>query len=190
MKKKLNLKFDIDTRIPDIVVSDELRIRQIISNLLTNAIKFTSKGSVTFVVYQKKSSEGDQALVFRVLDTGIGISKENQEKLFDSFTQADNSISRRYGGSGLGLSICKKLISMLGGSISMSSTLGKGTQIHLEIPCKFVDNSKAHKVCNDNLPEIPNFSDLNVLIVEDNIVNQKVMNSFLKKNGSVYCKCK
>lgn len=112
---------------------DSVRIRQILLNLITNAIKFTESGSVSVRVDAVDMDDGTQKVVFQVVDTGIGISRDRQERLFSPFTQADASTTRRYGGTGLGLSICRKLTELMGGTIGLESEPGVGTRVTLEI---------------------------------------------------------
>ncbi len=138
IEKGLNFSMTVSPEIPEFIIGDELRIVQVLNNLISNAYKFTSVGSI-HVEAVKTAQTGNRAeLFFLVMDTGIGISKANQEKLFQSFTQVDASISRKYGGTGLGLNISKQLVELMGGSIRVESDLGKGTvfsfHIWVEIP--------------------------------------------------------
>ena len=126
-KKELQISIYIDKNIPQSVIGDSLRISQILNNLLSNAIKFTLMGGISIDV-SKTSQINDQIeLFFMVRDTGIGISKDEQDKLFQSFKQADASITRRFGGTGLGLSITKQLVEMMGGTIHVESEKGNGS---------------------------------------------------------------
>lgn len=125
--KGLEIFFDFDKNTPLHLVGDPVRLRQVILNLVTNATKFTHKGSIVIAVTCLRSTDTDATLCFSVTDTGIGIKPENIERLFDSFTQADTSITRRYGGTGLGLAICRQLSILMGGEISVKSTLGEGS---------------------------------------------------------------
>ena len=117
---------------PDIR-TDRAKVKQLLVNLLTNAIKFTPAGSVTMVGRYHKQSE---IVCVEVIDTGIGIAKEDQERVFEDFRQADNSPTREYGGTGLGLSISRRLATVLGGSISLASALGEGSTFTLTLPRK------------------------------------------------------
>ena len=137
-EKGLNFSFSISPEIPEYIVGDELRLVQVLNNLISNAYKFTSVGEIHVEVVKTAWSSNRIELFFMVIDTGIGISKADQEKLFNSFVQADASISRKYGGTGLGLNICKQLVELMGGSIHVESELGKGTifsfNIWVELP--------------------------------------------------------
>ncbi len=126
----LNLIYDND---PAHLYTDPLRLRQIVLNLLSNACKFTEQGSVSLTV-ESEASEQSNGVRFSVVDTGIGISKEQSENLFQDFSQADNSTTRRYGGTGLGLAISQRLCNLLGGQIELSSTVGKGSSFSFVLP--------------------------------------------------------
>lgn len=126
--KGIGLKLNFDTNVFHNIYSDPVRLQQVISNLLSNAIKFTEKGEVTLSVTQQELDGKMQSLHFSIKDTGIGITPANQRKLFTPFTQAENSTSRKYGGTGLGLTICKMLVERLGGDIKVVSDLGQGTE--------------------------------------------------------------
>ena len=157
---------------------DPGRIRQVIINLVNNALKFTKEGSV--VVMTKITDEGDNRakITISVEDTGIGISKENQAKIFDSFSQEDSSTTRKFGGTGLGLSICKKLTKMMGGDLSVTSVLGEGATFTAEI---YLD--KAEEDINLAAQTAGHISSFHgkVLLVEDNAVNKKIATKILQK---------
>lgn len=126
-EKGLMLTYNIDDNVPDEVVGDEFHLSQVINNLLNNAIKFTQVGSVNLDVYMTKHEGKELELTFFVRDTGIGMSPDQTDKLFQSFTQVDGSITRTYGGTGLGLYVCKQIVELMGGSIEVSSKKGEGT---------------------------------------------------------------
>lgn len=130
-KKQLNFEVLIDEEAPPMLVSDGQRLSQIIRNLLNNAIKFTDHGGVTLHVYRDRL---DDYLIFAVKDTGIGIDEENQQRVFDAFSQEDGTIQRKYEGTGLGLSISIRLANLLGGKLSLLSTKGVGSEFELRIP--------------------------------------------------------
>ena len=132
-EKGLDFFMTISPEIPEYVIGDELRIGQIVNNLLSNACKFTSVGKISVEVVKTAQTEDRIELFFIVLDTGIGIDKEGQDKLFKSFSQVDASISRRYGGTGLGLNISKQLVELMDGNIHVQSELGKGTMFSFHI---------------------------------------------------------
>ena len=140
IEKGLDFTVTVSEDIPEFVIGDELRIVQILNNLVSNGYKFTSVGGVHLEVIKTACYEDRAELFFMVSDTGIGISKENQDKLFRSFSQVDMSTARKYGGTGLGLNICKQLVELMGGNIQVESEYGQGTQfsfhIWVEIPEK------------------------------------------------------
>ena len=174
-QKGLALRFNFDERISSWIKGDSLRIRQILNNLLSNAIKFTSHGSVTIDVTLLAEK---QTLMIQVTDTGIGISEEAQKKLFSSFSQADSSTSRKYGGSGLGLMISKELIQLMNGELWLESQPNQGSCFKVTLPyhpCEAID------ITPKQLAVFPNYSDRRVLLVEDNLVNQKLALKLLEK---------
>lgn len=138
IEKGLDFTVTVSEDVPEFVIGDELRIVQILNNLISNGYKFTSVGGVHLEVIKTACFEKKVELFFMVSDTGIGITKENQERLFQSFSQVDMSISRKYGGTGLGLNICKQLVELMGGTIQVESEYGQGTHfsfyIWVEIP--------------------------------------------------------
>lgn len=125
--KGLHLSYSIKPDAATDLVGDPTRLRQILLNLLNNAIKFSDQGEVLLEVLETSSIDEEVELSFRVQDTGIGMSEEDQAKLFRSFTQSEASTNRKYGGSGLGLAICRKLVELMGGAIEATSSLGKGS---------------------------------------------------------------
>jgi len=128
--KGLHLDFQVDPQVTDLVSSDPARLRQIIVNLVGNAVKFTSSGGITLSVRQESQDPEHVTLRFAIKDTGIGISPEKQKEIFSSFTQADNSFTRKYGGTGLGLTISRRLVEMLGGQIWVESEPGTGSSFY------------------------------------------------------------
>jgi PAS domain S-box-containing protein len=126
-EKGLKLQVNIGDNVPTKILGDELRLEQILSNLISNAIKFTSVGQIVIEVINTEQKEDEVELFFMVIDSGIGISKEDMDKLFQSFSQVDGSITRRYGGTGLGLAISKSLVELMGGRIHLSSEIGRGS---------------------------------------------------------------
>lgn len=132
-EKGLDFFVTVSPNVPEYVVGDELRIVQILNNLLSNAQKFTSVGKITLEIIRTASVKDSQELIFFVSDTGIGIDPADQDKLFQSFSQVDASTSRKYGGTGLGLSICRQLVELMGGNISVESARGRGTTFTVSI---------------------------------------------------------
>lgn len=135
-KKQVILDFSIDSDVPTIILGDPKRLRQILFNLVGNALKFTTQGHVKILVFYAPSSFPDQNnLRFEIQDTGIGIDPDVQDRLFQPFTQGDNTVARKYGGAGLGLSICHRLVHLMGGEIGVNSTPEQGSTFWFEIPC-------------------------------------------------------
>jgi signal transduction histidine kinase/DNA-binding response OmpR family regulator len=161
--------------LPPSIVGDETRVRQIILNLGGNAVKFTDKGEVSI-----KATYKDQKVTVRVRDTGIGISKENQKKLFQPFSQADTSTTRKYGGTGLGLVICRKLAELMGGSIKLESEEEKGSTFTVVFPAKA---SGALEEKPNVVTEEKDLLPLNILVAEDDEVNRIVIAEMLKGFG-------
>lgn len=185
--KNINMKVNIDSAVPIKLIGDVTRIRQILSNFLSNAIKFTEpEGRVTLTIKNKNIGTEIVELDISVEDTGVGIRKENQGKLFTAFTQADISTTREFGGTGLGLAICAKLVDLMDATIGLESEFGKGTKMSLFVPLEI--NSKPEIVNDEEYANEQNegFSlrhQHNILVVEDNVVNQKLAAMMLKKLG-------
>ncbi len=181
-EKGINLSYTIDQDIKDRYLGDEGRIRQILFNLTGNAIKFTDHGSVTVKVSSEAGiSEGRRRLSFTVTDTGIGIPENSLDRIFDSFTQVDGSLSRKYKGAGLGLSIVKRLVELMGGSIGIKSSLGKGTSVTVTIKLKTAPEVKPDK---NIMPEITGtVAKLKVMLVEDEMVNRMMARKLLERMG-------
>lgn len=137
-EKGLKLQVNIGDNIPNKILGDEFRLEQILSNLISNAIKFTSVGQIVIEVINTYQNEDEVELFFMVIDSGIGISKEDTDKLFQSFSQVDGSITRKYGGTGLGLAISKRLVELMGGTIHVSSEIGRGSTFSFSIRFKIV----------------------------------------------------
>ena len=141
--KALALRCHVASAVPRAVVGDALRLRQVLVNLLGNAVKFTESGGVMVTVRADKARRGRHRLAFAVCDTGIGISDDQRERLFDAFAQADRSTARRYGGTGLGLAISKRLCTLMGGDLTVRSTLGKGSTFTARIEAEAVSTEEA-----------------------------------------------
>lgn len=174
---KLALVTEIDPTVPRILKGDPSRLRQILLNLVGNAIKFTESGSVTVSIKMHDTSGKKQRIYFAVTDTGIGISEDVQNKLFSPYQQADASISRQFGGTGLGLAICKRLVEAMGGSIQIKSKLGEGTTFYYILTLEVGDPAMADRQ-NTGQNVIP----MHILVVDDNVINQKVVTGLLEKD--------
>ncbi len=153
--KQLLINVDVDLDVPKQMITDKTRLVQVISNIINNAVKFTAKGDISINAKRYLCDEdGSPKLLIKVRDTGIGIDKSEQAKLFEIFTQVDNSMTREYGGSGLGLSICRQIINMLGGTISLDSDLGKGCEFTINLP--FIEAKISAKNSLESLGAISN----------------------------------
>ena len=188
-EKGLTLSVHVDPAVPETMVSDPLRLRQILLNLLGNAIKFTERGEVGIDVATESMASGAPALGFTVRDTGIGIAADKLEHVFDAFAQEDGSVTRRFGGTGLGLTITRRLTELLGGRIWVESEVGKGSRFHVAVPI----GSPASVAGGDAAGDVARNSGLAattgaqdrpaVLLVEDNPVNQKLATVLLERRG-------
>jgi PAS domain S-box-containing protein len=180
-EKGLFLYLQKSDALPQYIKGDPIRLRQIFANLINNAIKFTVNGGIIV----KASQENNSFLVFSVTDTGSGIPENKHQQIFKSFSQADYSITRTYGGTGLGLTICKKLMDLMEGSISVSSQLGVGSTFKFKIPLQPGDkNSVPSEKYSDNWEKFKTHSQsLTILLVEDHQVNAKIALRCLKKLG-------
>lgn len=177
-KKGLRLITYIDPRLPQFVIGDPGRLRQIIINLVGNAMKFTAEGQIIVRAEAVKNNHDDKTLVrFSVLDQGIGISKEDQGKLFQFFSQVESSTTRQYGGTGLGLAICKSLTDLMGGEIGVNSELGKGAEFHTTIP--FLASDKPGESTAET-----DLSGLRVLVVNSDPAEQTILNQYLEHWGA------
>lgn len=136
--QRVEIIVDMSAAVPSNVICDEMRLVQVLANLLNNAIKFTEQGKITLIIDVLLLKDTVAKVRFRVIDTGIGIASDNQGHLFNAFSQADESMTRKYGGSGLGLSICQQIIKLLGGEISLTSQLGQGSELSFVLPLQIV----------------------------------------------------
>ncbi|MCL2079300.1 MAG: ATP-binding protein [Oscillospiraceae bacterium] len=165
------------------LIGDPLRLYQILMNLLSNAVKFTSAGTVKLSALIKKESAGKAAIHFEVSDTGIGMSAEQIEKIFDKFVQADSSTTRNYGGTGLGLAIVRNMVDLMGGTLTVESSPGAGSKFCFEITFDTVDSYSKSSNRKDFAPfEKPCF-DAKILICDDNPMNQEVVCEHLSRVG-------
>ncbi|MGB1307857.1 MAG: ATP-binding protein [Oceanihabitans sp.] len=188
LKNNVNLHYDYDSSLPENFHGDQLKISQILINLIGNAIKFTKDGDIWIRISNKSEINNIYKVCIEIEDNGIGISKEKQEHMYESFSQGSIEINRKYGGTGLGLSIVKGLVDLLNGTISFKSKLGAGTTFTFHVP---LEGSTADPEAENSLNEIPNFdelidSNIQVLIVEDNKINQMITKKILDK---MHLKC-
>ena len=181
-EKVIQLYADIDEQLPQVLIGDPTRIRQILANLISNALKFTEKGHVLIRI-RVVSSEGNNADIrMEVEDTGVGIQEEVIGKLFNEFTQADGSTTRKYGGTGLGLAIVKQLVEMMRGQFGVESVPGKGSTFWFEVPLE-ISAEQSLKQSPDQELELKGELSGHVLLVEDNPINQMVAQKMLEKIG-------
>ncbi len=198
-RKKLKMMLQIDPDVPEVLIGDPLRLNQILINLMGNAVKFTSEGEISVYIECEELLDKKAELLFTVKDTGIGIPENKLDMIFASFSQSDMSTTRKFGGTGLGLTISKQFAELMSGTIWVESVEGKGSSFHVQIPFEY---SKANSVVssiykNEFTDMTPvevgsngHFDDfqtkgLRILLAEDNEINQKVVKRLLEKQGFV-----
>ena len=185
-EKGLILELSIHPDVPTILNGDPHRLNQILVNLLSNAIKFTASGSIDIKVSIEEKIEKEIILNFTITDTGIGIEKDNLNKIFDSFAQANMSTSRKYGGTGLGLSISRQLLELQGGKISVESEINKGSIFKFTIPYNYNQADRSRLFIDKDSKEYHSLlNGKKFLVVEDNEVNQKVTRHVLQQAGGM-----
>lgn len=177
-QERLQITAKLGEDFPQWVRTDPTRLRQILINIVGNAVKFTDEGSVTVHCGHDKA---ERLLEFRVVDTGIGIEPETAERLFEEFEQADASISRKYHGTGLGLAICKKLVERLGGEIGVNSMAGKGSVFWFTIPYAKAASAAEDEPTVSNDSRAKKLNQLSILVAEDNEINQMIIRNILEK---------
>ncbi|MBK0381011.1 hybrid sensor histidine kinase/response regulator [Mucilaginibacter segetis] len=176
-RSNLDLVYQVEHSVPAQIITDPLRLKQVLINLVGNAVKFTAHGEV-FICVKLKSDEKDKLeLLFEVRDTGIGIPPNKLNRLFKAFSQVDSSTTRKYGGTGLGLAISEKLVALMGGQISVKSTVGKGTIFSFTITAMPGSKSQRNYV-HVNIAEIQN---KRILVVDDNLTNREILEEQLKQ---------
>jgi CheY-like chemotaxis protein len=184
MEKGLPLRVQVDTNVPRHLVGDALRLRQVLINLVGNALKFTERGEIS--VHIERLAEAGQSLKLRltVTDTGIGMSQEQVARLFADFTQADSSITRRFGGTGLGLSICRRLVELMGGDILVHSEPGQGSRFSFSVELDQAGAAAGDAgALAEAAPDLSALRGAHVLLVEDNPVNLVLSRAFLQDMG-------
>jgi CheY-like chemotaxis protein len=186
--KKLDLRLTIEDKVPTFVWMDYIRIKQILINLLSNAIKFTEKGSIDLTVHTLQTN-GDHKikLRFAVKDTGIGIHKNNQQKIFEAFSQEDNSTSKKFGGTGLGLTISNQLLGLMNSHLDLKSELGQGSEFSFVLEVSYTDEiPDSHKPTQKLVTSEPHNNVIStdnklVYIVEDNKINMLLAKTLVKQ---------
>jgi len=187
-KKKLELRSLIDPDVPLFLKGDAFRLCQVISNLVNNAIKFTTKGSVLLHIHKEAETERQATLTFLVQDSGIGIAQDKLETIFEPFTQADNSTTRNYGGTGLGLTIARKFVELMGDTLHVESVEGQGTTFWFKVTLDKQDEVKDGCLASTtDQPSAqvtnPVTTDIRILLVDDDLANQLGAQSILEFSG-------
>lgn len=189
-EKGIALETSISSDVPAVLYGDPVRLRQVLFNLVGNAIKFTDNGQITLRIECEPPQGDTVALRITVQDTGIGISPRQQALLFQPFQQGDGTITRRYGGTGLGLVITKRLVTMMGGDITLSSTPGKGSTFTVDVRLKVASGQPVGELqvqatgpCRSMVAASPALSELTILVVDDNVLNLTVANTLLANEG-------
>lgn len=186
--KKIDLILRIDTNVPQYILGDSFRLKQILVNLLSNAMKFTATGHIKLILSQEEEFDAISKIKFSVIDTGIGIKIQNQNKIFQSFVQADNTTTRRYGGTGLGLAISNQLLALKKSELKLISSYGVGSEFFFAILFKKI-NKKEDNMMNMELKQITekeiipfnSLSSYKILIAEDNKINMLLARTLIKK---------
>lgn len=181
-EKQLELYIDADRDLPNNLIGDEIRLRQIFINLLNNAIKFTEQGSVTLAIKALEQDEENITLLFSVIDTGIGVPEEKQHLLFEKFSQIDSGISKNHEGSGLGLAICKKLVEAMGGEIGIKNNPDKGSTFFVRLKLAIISEACLQKL-SDNTCCDHAITQLSILLAEDNRINRYAAQTLMQQDG-------
>jgi len=183
-EKKLELIISVDETVPEMVYGDSLRISQTLLNIIGNAVKFTLEGSVELRVYAQNESDDKLRIFFSVRDTGIGMDSEQQRNVFKSFTQADNSTARKFGGSGLGLSISRSLVELMGGKLSVTSVPDEGSEFSFDVVAQRYDGSAQTEIDELHAAALrQKYDGYKLLLVEDNEINQEIAKVVLEEKG-------
>ncbi|MCX8477138.1 MAG: ATP-binding protein [Sphingomonas sp.] len=180
-QKGLQVRFDVEPELPQFVLIDGLRLRQVVLNLLGNAVKFTERGGIS-IDARRGWHNGRANIEIMVADTGIGIATDRQAAIFEQFVQAEESTARRFGGTGLGLAISSQLAQLMGGTLVLESEEGKGTRFTLRVPLELSDGDAKRAAAVDRKEDEPERR-LRILLAEDHDVNQELMNAMLTRLG-------
>lgn len=180
-EKGLDLKYSFSSSIPRTLIGDPYRIRQVLNNLIGNAIKFTQSGGICVEVERLSANDNEVTLKFSIVDTGIGISKEDINSLFKSFSQIESSFTKKFGGTGLGLAISKNLVEMMGGEIKVESIKDVGSTFYFILKFQVGTTNNTDKLLLSQIEK--SIKPLRILLAEDDPVNQKVILKFLKEQG-------
>lgn len=182
--KKVTVHTLVDSNIPEVLIGDPSKLSQVLLNLMGNAVKFVEKGNITLNVKFKQAKKNQVRLQFDVIDTGIGISEENIKRIFETYQQAEDSTAANYGGTGLGLSIVKQIIEKQGGSIKVTSVLGRGTTFTFELDFERNTSNTDVEIINHFEPKTAvELSQKNILVIEDNLLNQKLFKQQLEHSS-------
>jgi CheY-like chemotaxis protein len=184
----VEVRFEVDEKVTQALLGDVLRLQQVLINLCSNAIKFTQQGNVMVTIFVLAQDAGSTTLRFAVRDTGIGIATENLQRIFDSFSQAEASTTRRFGGTGLGLAISRQLVALMGGTLQLESALGQGSTFWFDLA--FPIDQQLAQQDKDDIVQTANASTalplngMRLLVVEDNLINQQVAQELLSAKGA------
>ena len=186
-RKGVSFEVDVDDRLHTSVIADPTRLNQILSNLLSNALKFTNSGTVKLEIKAKAIKSENHFIEFSVTDSGIGISQDKKEHIFEQFSQADVKTTRKYGGTGLGLSISRKLVNLMGAELNVESELNKGSRFYFELKLPIHYSQKKLRMIEvENSNDNKKLIGFRILIAEDNPINMKIASRFLDKWGIIY----
>lgn len=181
--KPVKIIIDNDKKLPETIIADPTRLHQILLNLVNNAAKFTSTGSITIKTTCKKQTKNNSTILFEVADTGIGIPQDKQKEIFYEFTQAEISTTRKVGGTGLGLSISKSLVELLGGNIGVKSKVSEGSTFWFELSFDTSTKTNNNEKASSTSGSIEFDTNAQILVAEDDIMNQEIIKHLLKKIG-------
>src|SRR6185436_1854073 len=179
-QKDLELVCDVRPDVPDALIGDPGRLRQVLVNLAGNAIKFTEQGEIVVRVELEEERDGHVRLHFSVRDTGIGVPADKVDTIFEAFMQADNSTTRRYGGTGLGLAITRRLVEMMGGWIWLESEAGRGSTFHFTVRFEVQSGQERRRPAPP-----PDLTGRTVLVVDDNLTTRRILDEMLTSWGMI-----